>query len=125
MVESLRLEGTEDTPMIDFNTSTGIFKISGQALPENAHEFFKPIEDWVNEYVEDPLDSTVVEMQIDYFNSAATRYIFNLLMCFEEIVENGKEAKVVWFYKPNDDMIEAKGEEFESILEIPFEMRTI
>jgi hypothetical protein len=46
-------------------------------------------------------------------------------MCFEEIVENGKEAKVVWFYKPNDDMIEAKGEEFESILEIPFEMRTI
>ncbi len=125
MVESLRLEGTEDTPMIDFNTSTGIFKISGKALPENAHEFFKPIEDWVNEYVEDPLDSTVVEMQIDYFNSAATRYIFNLLMCFEEIVENGKEAKVVWFYKPNDDMIEAKGEEFESILEIPFEMRTI
>ena len=111
--------------MIDFNTSTGIFKISGKALPENAHEFFKPIEDWVNEYVEDPLDSTVVEMQIDYFNSAATRYIFNLLMCFEEIVENGKEAKVVWFYKPNDDMIEAKGEEFESILEIPFEMRTI
>jgi hypothetical protein len=125
MVESLRLEGTEDTPVIDFNTSTGIFRISGKALPENAHEFFKPIEDWVKEYVEDPLDSTVVEMQIDYFNSAATRYIFNLLMCFEEIVENGKEAKVVWFYKPNDDMIEAKGEEFESILEIPFEMRTI
>ena len=125
MVDSLRIEATEDTPEIDFDTTTGVFKVTGRALPENAHEFFKPIEEWVQSYVESPLESTVVEMRIDYFNSAATRYIFNLLMCFEDIVDEGGDAKVIWYYKEDDDMIETKGEELASILEVPFEMKTL
>lgn len=125
MVESLKLAATEDTPEIDFDTSTGVFKVTGRALPEDAHDFFKPLEDWLQEYMEEPLDNTVVEMRIDYFNSAATRYIFNLLMCFEDLVEAGKDAKIIWYYKEDDDMIESKGEEFESILDVPFEMKTL
>ena len=125
MVDSLRIGATEDTPEIDFDTTTGVFKVTGRALPENAHEFFKPIEEWVQSYVESPLESTVVEMRIDYFNSAATRYIFNLLMCFEGIVDDGGDAKVIWYYKEDDDMIETKGEELASILEVPFEMKTL
>lgn len=125
MLESLRLEPSEDTPLIDFDISTGVFTVEGRALPEDAHEFFKPIEVWLQEYVESPLDQTTVEMKIDYFNSAATRYIFNILMTFEDIVDAGKEVKVIWYYKPDDEMIEAKGEELESILELPFEMKTL
>lgn len=125
MAESLFLEATEDTPVIDFNVETGVFKVTGRALPEDAHEFFKPIEEWVQDYVENPLDSTTVEMRIDYFNSASTRYIFNLLMCFEDIVDDGGDAKIVWYYKEGDDMIESKGEEIASILELPFEMKTL
>ena len=123
MVESLKLLATEDTPLIDFDTTTGVFQVTGRALPENAHEFFKPIEEWIASYVEDPLDKTVVEMRIDYFNSAATRYIFNLLMSLEDLVEDGKDVKVIWHYRADDDMIEAKGEEMESMLELTFEMR--
>jgi len=125
MIESLKLAPTEDTPLIDFDTDTGVFKVTGRALPENAHEFFKPIEEWVEEYKENPLDDTVLEMRIDYFNSSATRYIFNLLMGFEDLVDAGKQVKVIWYYKEGDDMIEAKGEELESILELPFEMKTL
>ena len=124
MVESLIIEGTEDTPQIEFDTSTGVFKVTGRALPEDAHHFFKPIEEWVQQYVESPLESTTVEMRIDYFNSAATRYIFNLLMCFEDIVDEGGDAKIIWYYKEGDDMIESKGEELSSILEVPFEMKS-
>ena len=126
MADSLRIEATEDTPLIDFNVETGLFTISGRALPEDAHDFFKPVEEWVQGYAESPLKSTTIEMQIDYFNSAATRYIFNILMGFEDIVdEELGEVKVVWLYKEGDDMIEAKGEEISSILELPFEMKTI
>ena len=125
MLKTLKLEATEDTPMIDFDAATGKFQIAGRALPENAHEFFKPLEDWVVEYAENPQETTIVEMRIDYFNSAATRYIFNLLMSFEDIVDAGKDVKVVWYYKEDDDMIEAKGEEFESMLELSFEMKPI
>lgn len=125
MVDSLRIEATEDSPLIDFDTSTGVFKVTGRALPEDAHDFFKPIEEWVESYAQSPLEQTIIEMRIDYFNSAATRYIFNLLMSFEDIVDDGGNAKVIWYYKEGDDMIETKGEEMSSILEIPFEMKTL
>lgn len=125
MAESLIIEATEDTPAIDFNAETGVFKVTGRALPEDAHEFFKPLEVWVQAYVENPAESTVIEMRIDYFNSASTRYIFNLLMIFEDIVDDGGDAKIIWYYKEGDDMIESKGEEIESILEVPFEMKTL
>jgi hypothetical protein len=46
-------------------------------------------------------------------------------MCFEDIVDEEKgEVAVVWYYKEGDDMIESKGEEMSSILELPFEMKT-
>jgi len=125
MVESLRLEPSEDTPLVDFDTATGVFKVTGRALPEDAHEFFKPLEVWLESYIEDPCDTTRVEMRIDYFNSAATRYIFNLLMGIEDLVDAGKDASIVWYYKADDEMIEAKGEEFESMLEVPFEMKPL
>ena len=125
MVDSLKIEPTEDTPLIDFNTETGVFKISGRALPEDALEFFRPVEEWLNTYVEDPKEATTVEMRVDYFNSASTRYIFNILMTFEDLVDAGKEAKIIWYYKADDDMIESKGEELASILELPFEMKTL
>ena len=125
MIDSLILDATEDTPLIDFNTETGVFKISGRALPEDALEFFKPVEEWLQSYVENPLDSTLVEMRVDYFNSASTRYIFNILMTFEDLIDEGKEAKIVWYYKEGDDMIQTKGEELASILEVPFEMETL
>ncbi|MGB0368782.1 MAG: DUF1987 domain-containing protein [Flavobacteriales bacterium] len=125
MVDSLKLEATEDTPEIDFNTSTGVFKISGRSLPEDALEFFKPVEAWLESYVEDCLDETTVEMRVDYFNSASTRYIFNILMAFEDIVDAGKQAKIIWYHKSNDEMIQAKGEELSDLLEVPFEMVSI
>ena len=124
MIDSLILEATEDTPLIDFNTETGVFKISGRALPEDALEFFKPVEEWLQSYVENPLDSTLVEMRVDYFNSASTRYIFNILMTFEDLIDEGKEATIVWYLKEGDDMIQTKGEEVASIVEVPFEMET-
>ncbi len=124
-MESLRLEATEDTPLIDFDIGTGVFRVSGRALPEDAHDFFRPISVWLQDYVKDPKDNTTMEMNIDYFNSAATRYIFNMLMDLEDLVTAGKEIKVVWLYKAEDEMIAAKGEELGSMLDLPFEMKIL
>lgn len=114
---------TEDTPSVDFDASTGILMLSGRALPEDAHSFFSPIQEWVEHYVERPAPSTVVDLRVDYFNSAATRYIFNILMELEELSASGHDIKVIWNYSKDDEMIAAKGEELESMLDIPFEMR--
>jgi hypothetical protein len=123
MLDHLKLEATEDTPVVHFNPSTGVLSVSGRALPEDAHSFFSPLQEWVEQYVESPAEETLIDLRIDYFNSAATRYIFNILMEFEALVEGGKAVKVLWHYNRSDEMIAAKGEELESMLDLDFEMK--
>lgn len=123
MLERLQLEASEDTPVVDFDHATGLLRIDGRALPEDAHSFFSPLQEWVERYVESPAASTVVDLKIDYFNSAATRYIFNILMELEELAAAGNDIRIIWNFNREDEMIAAKGEELESMLDIPFEMR--
>ncbi len=125
MMDSLRVEATEDTPLIDFNIKSGVLAIKGRSLPEDAVEFFKPVQKWLDRYIQNPVDNTRVEMYVDYYNSASTRYIFNILMTLEDLVDAGKRVRVIWHYKNDDDIIKAKGEELGSILELPFELKVI
>jgi hypothetical protein len=123
MLQRLQLDASEDTPVVDFDPATGILKIVGRALPEDAHSFFSPLQNWIERYVETPAEQTTVDLKIDYFNSAATRYIFNILMELEDLTSSGSSVKVIWNYNKGDEMIAAKGEELESMLDIPFDMK--
>lgn len=123
MLQRLQLDASEDTPVVDFDPSTGVLKIVGRALPEDAHSFFSPLQEWIECYVKTPAEETSVDLSIDYFNSAATRYIFNILMELEDLATSGGSVKVIWNFNKDDEMIAAKGEELESMLDIPFDMR--
>lgn len=123
MLQRLQLDASEDTPIVDFDAATGVLKVVGRALPEDAHSFFSPLQEWVERYVESPAMQTTVDLKIDYFNSAATRYIFNILKELEDLASSGKAVKVIWNFNKNDEMIAAKGEELESMLDVSFDMR--
>ena len=66
---ALIIEGREDTPAVIFDSENGKFEISGRSLPENILSFYEPLYDWIQEYVSNPKDETIVDLKIDYFNS--------------------------------------------------------
>ena len=123
MLQHLKLDAGEDTPFVDFDAETGLLQINGRALPEDAHAFFSPLQNWLENYSSAPAKQTVIDLKIDYFNSAATRYIFNILMDLENLAGSGNDVKVVWHFKKDDEMIAAKGEELQSMLDLTFDMR--
>ena len=51
-MENLFIEGTERTPNIEFDYSKNKLVISGEAYPENNEEFYKPIFDSLQSYLE-------------------------------------------------------------------------
>jgi len=120
-MEVINIKGTEDTPNVILDKENGKFEISGRSLPEDVNMFFEPIMDWIDEYSEEPLDKTVFDFKLEYFNTASSKVILDILLKFEEIVENGKDVLVKWHYhEDEEDMLEA-GEEYADIVEIPFE----
>ena len=125
MENNLKLKATEDTPEVLFDKEKSVFSLKGRAMPENAFEFFKPIIDWMKEYAQSPNDNTELEVYLEYFNSSSVKQIFNLLSKIDDLSDQGHQAKIIWCYKANDQLMKEKGAEFESFLDVPFEMKEI
>jgi hypothetical protein len=120
-MEVINIKGTDDTPNVILDKENGKFEISGRSLPEDVNLFFEPIMDWIDEYAEDPLENTTFNFKLEYFNTASSKVILDILLKLEEIVEDGKEVLIKWHYhEDEEDMLEA-GEEYADIVSIPFE----
>jgi len=119
-MEILNLEGAEDTPKIMLDKANGIFEISGRSLPEDSAEFYQPILDWIEAYDSDPNPSTEFIFKLEYFNTASSKLILDVLSALEEI----EGMNIVWYFHEDDEDMEEAGEEFSELVEIPFEFKT-
>lgn len=119
-MEILNLEGTEDTPKIILDKKNGIFEISGRSLPEDSAEFYRPVLDWIERYGADPNSSTEFVFKLEYFNTASSKLILDVLSALEDI----KSMKILWYFHEDDEDMEEAGQEFSELVEIPFEFRT-
>ena len=121
-MEPIIIEGTPKTPTVRFDSSEGVFKLEGRSIPENSVEFYKPLVDWLENYKDTPLQQTVVEVKLEYFNTSSSKCILDVFKKLELIHKAKNEVQIKWFYEEDDeDMLEA-GEDYESIIRVPFEM---
>jgi hypothetical protein len=119
-MEILNLEGTEDTPKIILDKKNGIFEISGRSLPEDSAEFYRPVLEWIQKYSTEPHPATEFVFKLEYFNTASSKLILDVLSALEDI----KGMKIVWYFHEDDEDMEEAGQEFAELVEIPFEFKT-
>lgn len=121
-MEALSIEGTAKTPSVGFNGQEGVLEIKGRSIPENSIEFYKPLVDWLEEYSGASLDLTQVNVQLEYFNTSSSKCILDVFKKLEAIHKGKSEVIINWYYEEDDeDMLEA-GEDYESIIRVPFKM---
>lgn len=120
-MEPINIAETDETPAVTLNASTGEFIVTGKSLPEDVTAFYDPILEWLDNYGSSPNDSTVFTFKMEYFNTASSKMILDILLKLEEIVEDGNEVLVKWHYREDDEDMEEAGEEYADIVEIPFE----
>jgi hypothetical protein len=62
-------------------------------------------------------------VQLEYFNTSSSKCILDVFKKLESIHKSGdKEVIINWYYEEDDeDMLEA-GEDYESIIRVPFKM---
>ena len=124
-MEPIVIEGTPKTPTIKFDSKAGIFEIKGRSIPENSVEFYKPLVDWLDVYKNAPLPKTTVSIKLEYFNTSSSKCILEVFKKLEGIHKANNEVEINWYYEEDDeDMLEA-GEDYESIIKVPFKMMEI
>jgi hypothetical protein len=119
-MERFTLPATAHTPSILLDPGLGLMEIRGRSVPENAHRFFTPLHAVVAQYMEAPRPTTLLRVELGYFNSSTSKYLLDLFRQWEDLHASGRSAvRMEWMHDRNDaDMAEA-GQDYLSLLEFP------
>jgi hypothetical protein len=120
-METIKIQGTEDTPKIILDAENEMMEISGRSLPEDVSAFYEPVLNWLNDYAENPNKKTIFNFKLTYFNTASSKLLLDILMKLEEMHENGNDVLIRWHYPEDDEDMEEAGEEYADIVDVPFE----
>jgi hypothetical protein len=114
------LNPTINTPEVILDPK-GTIKLTGRLIPENAEDFFDPIEKWINEYFRNPAEITTVEICLEYINSAGTKYLLDMIHKITQIhlKKNEKKFIINWYYRDEDEDMLEKGTFISSVLDVP------
>lgn len=124
-MENYFLKGTHKTPTLNFNYASGCFEISGRSIPENSIEFYKPLINSLESYIENPKEKTTLVVKLEYFNTSSSKCLVEVFRKLEKIQSEGHDIHIKWFYEEEDEDMLESGEDFKEILKIPIELKVI
>jgi hypothetical protein len=86
--------------------------MKGKSYPENTFEFYKPVIEWLEEFLKNPpCKKLTVNMEIIYFNSSSSKFFFDF---FDVLDENRDkiDIEINWIFDEENESAEEAGEDF-------------
>ena len=121
-MNNLQIESTSKTPGIDFNASAGLLLMEGRLIPEDPEKFFSLLNNWLTDYRPAQAVKTLFRVRLHYYNSTSIKRLLHLFQKLESLHEQGHDIKISWEYEDGDDDSVMDGEDYKSLLKIPFEL---
>lgn len=121
-MESMYIQKTKKTPLINLNIKESIFQIKGPSFSENIVDVYNPIIEWIGQSLPELENELICEMYFTVLNSASHKKIFQILIKLNSFLDNGKIVKVKWYYDEDDEDIMEMGEDLIELINIPFEL---
>lgn len=110
-MENLHIKETQYTPEIILDLN-GTITLKGKSYPENTFEFYKPVMEWIEEYLDKNKSNTItVNLEIIYFNSSSSKLFFD----FFDLLDDNKEGRqliIKWIYDAENESALEAGEDF-------------
>jgi len=116
----VHIEGNIKIPEIYLNKEKGILQINGRSLPENAKELYMPILDWLDQYLASPQDLTTVIFKLEYFNTASSKMLTELISRIKQLKKLNHNINIEWHYPFDDEDMLDSGETLEEVCGLQF-----
>ena len=119
-MEEFFLKASERLPEIRLRE--GFISIKGHSIPQDPKNIYKPVLQWVKDYIKDPAPHTEVSLNIDFCDTDSTKAIFDILKLLAMCQKTNHRIEMVfnWIYMKEEVDIKELGEYFESKLDIIF-----
>jgi len=116
--DSIIKESTKRTPRIILEP--GRIFIMGRSIPENPGEFYRPVLEWLSEYVVKYKGKSKIDIGFEYINTSSTKWIYTILKELAGLNEISDNASVTWYFEQGDDDMGELGFILRSLVECPF-----
>ncbi|MGQ9896590.1 MAG: DUF1987 domain-containing protein [Acidobacteriota bacterium] len=120
-MNNLVLDATKVTPRVDFDGVSGVLEIEGDSYPEHSLQFYQPLFNWLDDFIQQTETPVTFHFKLSYFNTSSSKCILDILEKLEEANRSGRQVSLYWHYRENDEDIRESGEEFAEDLTLIFQ----
>lgn len=114
-MENIKIEGKHGeyfVPTVNFDAENGVCEISGESYLEETRVFYEQLIEWLKKYDETTTNNLTFSFKLTYFNTSSSRCILDILNQLKEMIDNGKDIKVNWYYQQDDEDMQEEVEDF-------------
>ncbi len=101
--------------------SYGMMNFTGRSILTDPKIFFEPITNWVNKYLKNPAEETVINIKLEYIDTASTQSLYQILRQINSVRKKGLTLLVNWHIEDEDPEMKELGEMIEQRLGIEFQ----
>ncbi len=123
MLKIVNINKTEIYPTIIMDKENGVFEIKGVSLPLDGKDLYQPVLDFLDEYSQNPNKITLFVFNLTYFNISSSKMFLYMLYKLKELHDSGRTVVVIWSY--DDDFIREAGEDYQQMVDVPFQFKEV
>ncbi len=122
-MDSLTIKGSKENPSIICDPTNGLIEIKGNSIGEDPlMQIYRPVLEWLDHYKENYQAKTIVNIQLNYFNTSSTRSLLHVFKRLRNMqLENNKaEVEINWHYNDDDEDMHEIGQFFKESVKLTF-----
>jgi len=117
-ISRIELNATRETPVVVMQA--GLISIKGRSIIENAGDFYKPLYQWVTDYVASSDEATRVTFAFEFINTSSTKWIYSIVKELAKFKNVYRNLTIEWHYEKGDEELFELGEIIHSFIDCPF-----
>jgi hypothetical protein len=122
-MEDIYVKESPTTPEVRFSVASGNLEIKGVSIPEDTEEFYRPLTDWIEEFIKTQQpDQVVMAFKLIYVNTSTSAVLGKIIKLLEPPAGKELSIKIEWYYEAEDEDMKDLGEDFHSFTKLPFEL---
>ena len=118
-MDNLTIKPTDKSLAVDI--SYGILNFTGRSILTDPKLFFEPINVWVSKYLRKPAEETVINIKLEYIDTASTQALYQILRQVNSVRKKGLALFVNWYIEDEDPEMKELGEMIEQRLGLEFQ----
>jgi hypothetical protein len=121
-MNNLKIEGTQSSPSVCADPGAGVLEMRGDSYPENAHELFSPVLDWIERYLKQTERALTLKLHLLYLNTSSVKAMMDMFDLIEEAHRAGRAVAVNWYYDEQNERVVELAQEFKEDITFPFQI---